>query len=406
MSYINRMAFTTKRPSSRRFFQLSFEGFKPKGRNKIEQFFSLWLEFFQSFFLYLIRKIYLFVAFLIRVFLFILSIPSKLKTFLTKKLIWSRGKLGRTIATWFVMGFSFLVFTVGEIFNSSPLVVSKPVSANYLKSTTDIIPKKEIALTSIPEERKRNQSFTYTIQQGDTLYSIGNQFKVSIDALKYVNGLTDSSILSVGDEITIPPISGLIHVVKSGDTLNSIASDYDVAPQAIADFNYILDTGKLAVGTELVIPGGKVPVAVPPVVIYDQQPLLGPRGDASPRKGYCVWPTTVWTITQYYSWYHNGVDIARGGQSGMPPILACNDGVVIRSGWDPFGLGLHVIIDHGDGYQTVYGHMSRIDVSYGEKVERGEKLGMMGSTGRSTGPHIHFMVKYNGVAQNPLNYTP
>jgi LysM repeat protein len=144
------------------------------------------------------------------------------------------------------MGFSFLVFTVGEIFNSSPLVVSKPVSANYLKSTTDIIPKKEIALTSIPEERKRNQSFTYTIQQGDTLYSIGNQFKVSIDALKYVNGLTDSSILSVGDEITIPPISGLIHVVKSGDTLNSIASDYDVAPQAIADFNYILDTGKIS----------------------------------------------------------------------------------------------------------------------------------------------------------------
>jgi murein DD-endopeptidase MepM/ murein hydrolase activator NlpD len=357
--------------------------------------------------LYLVKKIYFLISLLAKIFVFILKIPSELKTFLTKKLIWSRGRLGRTIATWFVMIFSFLVFTVGEIFNSSPLVVNKPVSASYLKNTTDIIPKKEIALTSIPEERKRNQPFTYTIQQGDTLYSIGTQFKVSIDALKYVNGLTDSSILSVGKEIVIPPVAGLIHKVKSGDTLTSIAEDYGVAPQAIADFNYILDTGKLAVGTELVIPGGKVPVVVPPIMVYDQQPSVGfGGGEASPRKGYCAWPTTVWTITQYYSWYHNGVDIAAGGQSGMPPILSCNNGTVIRAGWDPFGLGLNVIIDHGGGYQTVYGHMSRIDVSYGENIGRGEQIGVMGSTGRSTGPHVHFMVKYNGTAQNPLNYTP
>ena len=89
----------------------------------------------------------------------------------------------------------------------------------------------------------------------------------------------------------------------------------------------------------------------------------------------------------------------------MPPILACDSGTVTKSGWDPFGLGLNIIIDHGDGYQTVYGHLSRLDVSYGEKVGRGEQIGIMGSTGRSTGPHVHFMVKYNGAAQNPLDYT-
>ena len=303
------------------------------------------------------------------------------------------------------MIFSFLVFIVGEIFSSSPLVVYKPVSADYLSTSTDIIPKKEVALTSLPEERKRNQAFAYTIQQGDSLYSIGNQFKVSIDAIKYINGLTDSSVLSVGKEITIPPVSGLIHKVKSGDTLNSIASEYDVAAQAIADFNYILDTGKLAVGTELVIPGGKVPEEPEPVIYIPTPSYSQGSGDASPNKGYCGWPTTVRTITQYYTWYHNGVDIAAGRQSSMPPLLACRSGTVIRSGWDPFGLGLNVIIDHGDGYQTVYGHMSRLDVSYGDKVGRGEQIGIMGSTGRSTGPHIHFMVKYNGVAQNPLNYT-
>lgn len=399
------MAFTIKRPSSRRFFQLSFEGFRPSGRNKIEQFISLWSEFFQSFGAYILKKIYLLVILITKLFSFFVKLPSQLKVFLTKKMIWSRGKLGRTIATWFVMGFSFLVFTVGEIFSSSPLVVNKPVSADYLKSTTDIIPKKEVALTSLSEERKRDQPFAYTIQQGDSLYSIGNQFKVSTDAIKYTNGLTDSSVLTVGKEITIPPVSGLIHKVEVGETLNSIAKEYDVPSQAIADFNYILDTGKLTVGTELVIPGGKIPVVVPVFVYSAPVASQGSSGNASPNKGFCVWPTTVWTITQYYSWYHNGVDIAAGRQSAMPPILACDSGTVTRSGWDPFGLGLNVIIDHGDGYQTVYGHLSRLDVSYGENVSRGEQIGIMGSTGRSTGPHVHFMVKYNGAAQNPLNYT-
>jgi murein DD-endopeptidase MepM/ murein hydrolase activator NlpD len=88
----------------------------------------------------------------------------------------------------------------------------------------------------------------------------------------------------------------------------------------------------------------------------------------------------------------------------MPPIYACGSGTVIRSGWDPFGLGLHIVIDHGNGYQTVYGHMSKLNVGVGRDVDKGDVIGIMGSTGRSTGPHVHFIVKYNGVAQNPLKY--
>ena len=138
------MAFTIKRPSSRRFFQLSFEGFRPSGRNKIEQYFRLWLDFFRSLGLYIVKKIYLLGLLLTNLVKYIVKIPSQLKIFLTKKMIWSRGKLGRTIATWLIMGFSFLVFSLGEIFSSSPLVVNKPVSADYLKSASDIIPKKEV----------------------------------------------------------------------------------------------------------------------------------------------------------------------------------------------------------------------------------------------------------------------
>ena len=362
--------------------------------------------FFRSLGVYIFKKFWLLILILVKILSFIVGLPSEMKSFLTKKLIWSRGRLGRSIATWFVMGFSFLVFTVGEIFSSSPLVIYKPASADYLRSSSDIIPKKEVTLTSLPEDRTGTEPFSYTVKQGDTLYSIGNDFKVSVDALKYINGLTDRSVLVVGKEITIPPISGLIHSVKSGDTLNSISLKYDVPSQAIADFNYILDTGKLAVGTELVIPGGKIPEVPVPVAYVPQQPTYVDGGAASPNKNYCVWPTTVRNISQYYTWYHNGVDIAAGKQvTGMPPILACNSGTVTRSGWDPYGLGLNVIISHGGGYETVYGHLSRIDVSFGEKVSAGAQIGIMGSTGRSTGPHVHFMVKYNGVAQNPLNYT-
>jgi murein DD-endopeptidase MepM/ murein hydrolase activator NlpD len=397
------MAFTIKRPSSKRFFQLSFEGFRPSGRNKTEQFISLWSEFFRSLTTYILKKLWLIVVLIVKLIAFIVTIPAELKDFLTKKLIWSRGRLGRPIATWFVMGFSVLVFVFGEVFNSSPLVVNKPVSADYLKSTTDIIPKKEMAITSLPPER-RTKPMAYNVQPGDSLYTIGNQFKVSIDALKYINGLTDSSVLSIGQEITIPPISGLIHKVESGDTLGSIATKYDVAPQAIADFNYILDTSKLAIGTELVIPGGKIP-EIPLPVIYVPSSSYGTEGKVKPNKNFCVWPTTVRIITQYYSWYHNGVDLASPSNSGMPPLLACSTGTVVRAGWDPFGLGLHVRIDHGNGFETVYGHMSRLDVSYGDKVGRGDRVGLMGSTGNSTGPHVHFMVKYNGVPLDPFNFT-
>ncbi len=327
-----------------------------------------------------------------------------LKELLVSKLIWSRGRLGRPIATSIVLLSSFLMFSFGELFSSTRLVSSQELHPDFLASTSDIIPQRNIALTSIPEDRKGSKAFTYTVQGGDTLSSIGAKFRISVDALKYVNNLTDASVLHVGDKLTIPPVTGLIHKVHPGDTLSSIARKYDVPAQAIADFNYILDTSKLAVGTELVIPGAKVPQRViRPNSSTGGRPLAQ-LPQAKPSKDFCVWPSSVRIITQYFTWYHNGVDIANPHGTALPPLYACTSGVVTRAGWDPFGLGLHVRIDHGNGYETVYGHMSRIDVSYGQHVSRGQVIGIMGSTGRSTGPHVHFMVKVHGVPQNPLNY--
>jgi murein DD-endopeptidase MepM/ murein hydrolase activator NlpD len=398
--------FTIKKSTSKRFFQLSFEGFRPGGRNGFEQLLNSWGEFIRTLLVYLVKRVGLLFYLLSQVVLTAINIPKRTKTFVVAKLIWSRGRLGKPIVTSVVMGAALGVFSLGEIFSSSTMVVDQPISPDYLASTNDIIAKKEIALTTLPETRKRTELFVYKVSPGDSLFSIGEKFKISTDAIKYVNNLTDTSILSIGQDITIPPSAGLMHKVEDGDTLLSIADKYDVPAQAIADFNYLLDTSKLAVGTELVIPGGKVPrVVAQPLIIDPSGPSsFGSESSAEPNKSLCVWPTTVRIISQNFSWYHNGVDIATP-IGGLPPLLACMNGVVVRAGWDPWGLGLHIRIDHGNGYETVYGHMSRLDVSYGQKVKRGQIIGLMGNTGRSTGAHVHYMVKYNGMAQNPLDFT-
>lgn len=392
------MHFTLRKPKSRRFYQLKFQGFKPKDK--------LIRTFFKDLGFYLFEKVKdLFVG-IGKVLLYIVRFPDKVKVFFIKKLIWSRGRLGRPIANLVVMVIAFVVFMFGEILNNTRFVSGGELNPDYLQYTSDIIPNMNTATTLIPESRKRTDPFEYAVVSGDTLSGIGEKFKISADALKYVNNLTDYSILKIGQKLTIPPISGLIHKVKDGDSLESIAKKYDVPPQAVADFNYILDTSKLAVGAELVIPDAKIPqpVYVAPEVIPGTLPPPN-LAQATPSKGFCVWPTTTRIITQYFTWYHNGVDISTPRGWGMPPLFSCTGGTVIRAGWDPFGLGLHVRIDHGNGYETVYGHMSAIYVSYGQNVGRGEAIGLMGSTGRSTGPHVHFMVKYYGVAQDPLGYT-
>jgi murein DD-endopeptidase MepM/ murein hydrolase activator NlpD len=389
-------------PKSKRNFDTSDLWFRSKGKNKINRTLNDLGSFVHTLGNYTVRKFRQILWFFGGSVGYSYKFSLKSKDFVVKKLIWSRGKLGRPFANLVVMVSALIVFLFGEVFNSSPLVNSQEIDSDYLTNVTDIIPKKNTVATTLPDSRKRAESFTYTVESGDTLSGIGNKFKISVDALKYVNGLSDNSYLKVGQEIVVPPVSGLVHEVDSGDTLASIATKYDVAPQAIADFNYILDTSKLAVGTELVIPGAKVPQPVVPA--YVPPTISTSFGVPTANKGYCVWPSTARIITQYFTWYHNGIDVATPWGS-MPPLFACTSGTVIRAGWDPWGLGLHVQIDHGDGYQTVYGHMSRIDVSYGQRVSRGQVIGLMGSTGRSTGPHVHYMVKYNGVAQDPLKYT-
>ncbi|OGC50715.1 hypothetical protein A2716_01610 [candidate division WWE3 bacterium RIFCSPHIGHO2_01_FULL_40_23] len=378
-------------------FQLKFSGLRVKdgGVENLKKFFIAVLR-------YVFGKVRLLGANFFIFLKFCLTSFQGVKNFIIRKLIWSRGRLGRPIANLAILFVAFILFLTGGVFSSTGFVTSATISPDYLVNVDDIIPETTVATTSLPEGR-RSEAIIHEVSGGENLSSIGALYKVSTDALEYVNNISDSDFLKVGQKLVIPPVQGVIYKVKSGDTCDSIGKKFDVPSQAVLDFNYLDSCTNLQVGKELVVPDAKIPE---PVIILPTVPggvTYQRFVDTNPRSGWCQWPTSVRIISQYFTYYHDGLDIATPWGS-WPPIYACAGGTVTRAGWDPWGLGLHVAIDHGNGYQTVYGHLSRLNVSVGKDVDKGDVVGIMGNTGRSTGPHVHFTIKYKGTPQNPLNY--
>ena len=251
--------------------------------------------------------------------------------------------------------------------------------------------------------KPRSEIFEYKVEDGDTISSIAKKFGISTDTIKWANDLTSDSI-KPGDSLKILPVTGVSHIVKSGDSLESVAKKYSSEQQAILDFpfNDIPDDFSLRAGQILIVPEGS-----PPETKIPARPRIQPRflsqGPASPAfsapfGAQFIWPTNG-QITQYFAWYHPGNDIAN---RSAPAIAATDGGVIIASGWDPAGYGNKIIVDHGNGYTSLYAHLSNIYVSVGSRVTRGQLIGQMGSTGRSTGTHLHFEIHYKGVAVNPL----
>ncbi len=275
-----------------------------------------------------------------------------------------------------------------------------------------IIPTPEEAAAEAEAERG---STRYIVQSGDVLGSIAEQFGVSVETILWANDLSYRSVIRPGQELLILSTTGVVHRVKSGDTLGRIARLYDAEIGDIIRENNLPSAGTIGIGQELVIPGGRRIAATPtpaprPVVTAPTVQPTTPSAPSPPpppssvpasAAGY-IWPTNVRTITQYYGWRHTGVDIA--GPIGSP-LYASRDGSVIKSqcGWNG-GYGCYIIVDHGDGIHTLYAHASQLLVSVGERVVQGQTIALMGSTGRSTGPHIHFEVRVGGRRANPFTY--
>lgn len=243
----------------------------------------------------------------------------------------------------------------------------------------------------------------YVVQSGDTLSVIANRFGLNLTTLLWENSLTARSSLRVGQRLTILPTDGISYKTKKGDTIAKIAKRFGASADDIIAFNPQGEA--VAPGQIIIIPGGR-PLAAPPVPVA-QPPRIA---QASPQPSYTPpaltstrlqWPTPHHRITQYYSWHHTAIDIA---ENIGTPVYAAEAGVVEIAGWNRGGYGYYIIIDHGGGMETLYGHNSKLLVKAGDYVERGQQISESGSTGRSTGPHVHFEVRVNGRRMNPLNY--
>ena len=253
----------------------------------------------------------------------------------------------------------------------------------------------------------RKEVATYVVVGGDTLIGIAYDYGLSLSTVLWANNLSATSTIQPGQELSIPPVDGVLYKVKSGDTISQIAKIYGAEAQEIVSFNTLASANALKIGQNLMIPGGEAPapaakqrsgsslaqIFTPPSTISDATTIVSPSGK-------WIWPTDWRVITQYYGWRHTGVDIDGNNNTDN---YAATDGVVTFTGWKG-GYGLTVEIDHGNGIKTRYGHFSRIDVAAGQAVGAGISLGKTGTTGRSTGTHLHFEVIVNGSFRNPLDY--
>lgn len=231
---------------------------------------------------------------------------------------------------------------------------------------------------------------TYDVKAGDTIASIAGRFKVSIATILGANNLTANSQVRAGQQMTILPVTGLLHKVRPGETLGAIALQYSANLDDVISYNGLDEDGFIVDGQMLIIPGGTKPAAPRYRV---RQGLTGREMDV---QGYFMRPVAG-RLTQGLHAY-NAVDLAAA--CGTPIHAAAAGMVVIADGrgWNG-GYGQYVTLDHLNGTKTLYAHMIKVLVSKGEALNQGDIIGLTGSTGRSTGCHVHFEV--HGAA-NPF----
>ena len=251
-------------------------------------------------------------------------------------------------------------------------------------------------LGNVAEAAESSSSYeisTYTVREGDSLGLIAHSFGVSVNTITWANNIPRGGVLTPGQVLVILPVSGVRHTVRAGDTINSIAKKYDGNADDIIDFNDFSINESLEVGTVVIIPDGELRTEPG----EREQPRQIVRGGGPEIIGYYARPLSGGRKTQGIHGY-NGVDIANPLGS---PVFASAPGTVIvarNSGWNG-GYGRYIVVAHPNGTQTLYAHLNGLAITAGASVSRGQTIGFVGSSGKSTGPHLHFEIR---GAKNPF----
>ena len=324
----------------------------------------------------------------------------KLKDLLVALLVVKRGKYSQSFLNTSFL-FIILAAVVGgpAIAENNPFINSLENKSSATRSSVISYNPYNNNIGTVISVKPRDKVIDYKVNTGDTLASISKEFDISVDTIKWANDLKSDDI-TAGDVLKIPPVTGIVHKVVSGDNIYSIAKKYKTNPQSIVNFPFNdfedLDTFALRVGQTIYVPDG---------VIEEEKPNVGQQFLAEIQAGVkgtsnFIWPTSG-GITQYPVWYHMALDIAN---SGAPDILAADSGTVTYADCVGYGYGCYILLDHGNGFKSLYAHLSSFIVSIGQAVTQGQKIGIMGSTGRSTGTHLHFEIREGETLLNPLNF--
>jgi len=366
------------------------------------------LQFVISLFGYLKMRVRQVVFYTWALFVWFGSFAGRVKNGVVKRMFWGRSSFYRS-AFQFSIGILTIVIGVGGLAGRLNL---------FSRSASEVLayPTEQVGDADVLDESSSMQAIVassaqargyevqkYVVQKGDTVSSIAEKFGISEDTLRWANSIS-GDYLKIGQELEILPINGVMYTVKSGDSLSSIAQKFQAAEQDIFDINW-LESRELSIGQELLVPNGLMPQPKPVV-----QPTVASTPTYTPPVNYgggggsgsFMRPCGCGGITNWFSAWHGGVDIA---QAGGCTIVAADSGTVTMARWYGAG-GLQIMINHGNGFVTLYAHNSAIYIKEGQSVTKGQAIGYMGCTGRCTGTHLHFGVQKNGVWVNPLSYVP
>jgi LysM repeat protein len=302
---------------------------------------------------------------------------------------------------------------------SVPLTVAAPVAALAVATQADPAQISRLAdIHTLIPTRGRAEVITYTVVAGDTLFGIAEKYGLKPETVLWGNYFTlkdDPHALFPGQVLNILPVDGTYHYVTEGNTLDKIAKFYGVEPQALLDWagNHLdPQNPTLTANTWLVIPGGQRESQAWSVPTIRREERIRAYNFGQCPGGYSgavgsgsfVWPANNHFLSGYdFSAIHHGIDIKAG--SGAP-IYGVDAGVVVYAGPNDYGYGNLVMIDHGNGWQSVYAHLSQWNVVCGQSVSQGEVIGLAGNTGRSSGAHLHFELRYEGAYVNPWSVLP
>jgi murein DD-endopeptidase MepM/ murein hydrolase activator NlpD len=299
--------------------------------------------------------------------------------------------------------------SIAALYGVAPIDIIN-ITQNNVQSDADLHPGMQITVPYATPQTRGGLA-VYTVKEGDDLWKIADYYGLDALTIAYANEIPESFLIFPGQELIIPPADGILYWTQEGDTVESIASAFSVDPALIRDFafNNVPGTSQPTPGQPILIPG------LTPVIDASKgggggAPASDPFAGAPPATdtsgvatGTFVWPTTG-SITTTFGGHHNGLDIAN---APWTPILAADGGVVSFAGWNEHGLGYAVAIDHENGYETWYGHLAQApSVEVGQRVSQGDWIGPMGSTGKSTGPHLHFIVIFQGAYYDPMTILP